>query len=266
MKRRVEAVVLELERENRRLAAQVRRLEGGAAAASGGSGASAAESAASSEATTATATATATTTASPAAVPFLSVGECADFFHATLETHVAPYVVPSAVADSSTKSRLLLDSAYAAFCLLVCVEGLAPSTPPCTLFALLAWTTEVALAAFFDAATVKDAHEGHAKAFWAALKHTAFSAAHPAVAHEQPHALQRAARSAWRESEAKEFDCQAYREKMFDEARRVVEASVSVPFVLNAGCLGAIAHFPPHHHHHHHPFATQPSPRRGAHR
>ena len=240
MKRRTERVVLELERENKRLKKQVSRFETVERA---------------SDATTGSTVSIASTKTT---APMLSVGECADFFHAALETHVAPYVLAPNVAEGSTKMRLVLDTTYAAFCVLVCVEGVGTEAHQCALFAMLVWIAEAALAAFFLAPVLRDEHEGHSRAFWELMKNTAFSPTRRASPQDQAHALQRAARSAWRESEATEFDCQGYRKRMFAEAKRVVDASVSVPLVLKAGCVGASAQFSPHQPH---PLPPQHTPR-----
>lgn len=229
MKRRAEAELLRLEDENRRLERTERTERVDAA----------------SDATTASTASPASTTATL----LFDTEACAEFFHTALYEKAAKHILPSNVADSHVKTRVVLDATYSAFCVLVCVEGVAPVADTCVFFALILWIAEIALASFFDAPAVKDVDEGHAKAFWELMKTTAYSPARRGGSDMQhPHELQRAARAAWRESEAADFDCPGYRDRMFDDAKRITEASVALTFVITAGCKGANAQFTPPQH------------------
>jgi len=165
---------------------------------------------------------------------------CREYFHSVFYERVTSDVFPHAILASDAKRRLISDSAYSAFCVLVSVEGMPADVELCTLFALIVWLPELALAVFYDAKERKDVHEGHKSSLWNVVEHVAYSKKRFNGAVE----IQKSARALLRSLESRNSDAKKIESALFLSAQRVTSASISVPFVLSAGCKCGSLLFP----------------------
>lgn len=162
----------------------------------------------------------------------VTIDVCNSYFNHVLYDHVLGYIFPLQLLEDNRKARLVCNTTYSAFCVLVCVEGLPEGTELSVVFPLLIWLTEVALGTFYNAKDIKDIHEGHMLALWDVIRYVAYK---PKEEDEHPPEIQKTARTLVRESEDPQFDKTAASKLMFQYAKSVANMSTSLNLVLNAG-------------------------------
>ena len=197
---------------------------------------------------------TTTTTTEPVFVPaenskqyILTASLCDVFFKDVCYNIVATDIFPDDLLKDDSKRRLLCDASYSAFTVLLCVEGIKNDFQLSTLFSLLVWIMEMALAAFFDANERNDVHSGHFRALRSVVK----SVAYQAHSISEPPEIQKVARSLARKLENNDSkNIKELENDLFESAKLVIASSSSIEFVLNSGCRRGCFLFPAKQHQH----------------
>jgi len=174
----------------------------------------------------------------------LTVDVCNDYLYEVCYDIVAREVFPRSIVDSDAKRRFILNATYAAFCMLVCVEGTPTDIDISVVFPLLVWLSEVALASSCDATELKELHNGHKRAMWGVIQAVAYKSQR---AEETTPELQKAARTLLRKSNSRDVDTMKLEQDLFDNAKRITSSSMSPTLVLSAGCRHANSLFSPQH-------------------
>ena len=170
-----------------------------------------------------------------------------DIFFRDVCYSIAIDVFPEDILQDEAKRRFLCGAAYSAFTVLLCVEGVHNDFQLSTLFSLLVWIMEMALAAFFDANERNDVHSGHFRALRSVVK----SVAYQAHSISEPPEIQKVARSLARKLENNDsINIKELENELFESAERVIASSSSIEFVLNSGCRRGCFLFPAKQHQH----------------